>query len=319
MKILKSIGFRTLTVATALAAVIGAQGSVAMAADGMADFRAAYAVAAQDNRAYAVEIDLLGPAFHADVETVGEIRTNGFVWLGGSLEWDYTDHQTGTTVHKDIPLYLERNAGSLDFYGQRGNSWYEDSFVGLPLWLISTITSRDKAVLDKNMAAVKEVEVLQETDATKVLRLIFDKEALAAMIRAHEGSPNFDAAGQVFAEYLAQGAAATDLTCDVTVKRATNEIVTISADLTKLMQNYAQSLLQGSYQEKVTLTDADKALLQALGYYCNLRVYASATNAATNGHFAQAKAYASDVKGAQKAAGGFLKDLEQEAVSSSVK
>lgn len=248
--------------------------------DGMAAFREAYFANPPQLHQFETTASFFGPSFHIDAKLCGEWNSNGTLWSGGEIDLDDTDLKTGHTSKKSIPVYMEYSGDSLYFYGKNRNSWLREQIMGIPMWVAYVIKSRDMTVLEENASAVRSVRLIKDDGAQQQMQITLDGPRLAELTRSH-GMTGSDM-NQQFAEYLAQAMEQTTIEAAWAVDKNTKQTITLSADLTELMRNYAKSVLQASYESKLTLSTDEQDFYKTIGYYCNLKFYCNRTNAQQN-------------------------------------
>lgn len=245
--------------------------------DGMSAFKEAYFANPPQIHQFETTASFFGPSFHLDAKMCGEWNGNGTLWCGGEIAFDDTELKTGQTAKKNIPVYMEYSGDSLYFYGKNNNSWLQEQIMGIPMWIAYVIKSRDMTVLEENASAVQAVNLIKDDGAQQQMQIILNGSRLAALTRSH--GMNGSDKDRLFAEYLAQAMEQTNLELAWVVDKNTKQTITLTANLTELMRNYAKSMLQASYESKLTLTKDEQEFYQTIGYYCNLNFYCNRTGA----------------------------------------
>ena len=248
--------------------------------DGMSTFREAYFANPPQSHQFETTATFFGPTFHLDAKMCGEWNSNGTLWCGGEIDFDDTDLKTGHTSKKNIPVYMEYSGDSLYFYGKDKNVWQREQIMGIPMWIAYLIKSRDMAVLEENASAVQSVRLNKDDGTQQQMQIVLNGPRLAELTRSH-GMKGSDMDRQ-FAEYLAQAMEQTSIEVAWVVDKNTKQTITLSANLTELMRNYAKSILQASYESKLTLSTDDQDFYKTIGYYCNLNFYCNRTNSQPN-------------------------------------
>lgn len=243
--------------------------------DGMSAFKEAYFANPPQIHQFETTASFFGPSFHLDAKTCGEWNGNGSLWCGGEITLDDTELKTGHTVKKNIPVYMEYSGNNLYFYGKNNNSWLQEQIMGIPMWIAYVIKSRDMTVLEENASAVQSVNLIKDDGSQQQMQIILNGSRLAELTRSH--GTNGSDRDQQFAEYLAQAMEQTSLELAWVVDKNTKQTITLTTDLTELMRNYAKSMLQASYESKLTLTKDEQDFYQTIGYYCNFKFYCNRT------------------------------------------
>ncbi len=304
-----NIAKKACAVAAVFAACVTAMpAAAAPQADGMEVFRTSYFAKEKAERNSVVRVILYGPSFRADTEFGALLRSDGTMLAEGSVNWVYTDLATGETKRVTFPAFVEQSRDRLSLYGNRGG-WSREDFVGAPFWILKALVTDDIRLLSANAETVKAVALQDSLPGQKSMRVTLDGTRLAELARQYAAEQGADDSDPV-TDYLAQGLAQTEPVVAWVVDEKTKETITVYADLTKVMQKYAQSVLEGSYKGDVTLSEDEKAFLNSIGYYCNLQMYFSPA-----GKDARKPVLSNEAKRAQEN-GRLLEDLRREAVDS---
>ena len=265
---------KVLSVLASLALLGGAIPAAAAPMNGMETFRSAYFAKEKAERDAQVRVILYGPSFRADTEFAAALHSNGSFLAKGTITWMHTDLSSGETNRVGFPAFIEYEPDKLlSLYGYRNGSWSREDFMGAPLWILEALTADDLNLLAQNAAAVQSVAMLDSLPGQQSMRVTLDGAKMAELMRkcadAHGGTEE----QMQYAEYLARALEKTAPTVAWVVDEQTRETVTAYVDFTRVMQQYAQALWEGSYQGEVSLSEDSKAFLNAVGYYCNLQVY----------------------------------------------
>lgn len=302
---------KILSVIASLALLGGAAPTAAAPMNGMETFRSAYFAKEKAERDAQVRVILYGPSFRADTEFAAALNANGSLLANGTINWMHTDLSTGETSRVSFPAFIESGTDKVSLYGYRNGSWKREDFLGAPLWILKALTTDDLKLLAQNADAVQSVTMLDSLPGQQSMRVALDGAKMAETMRKCADDQEGTEEQKQYVEYLARALEKTAPTVAWVVDEQTKETITAYVDLTKVMQQYAQALLEGSYQGEVTLSEDGKAFLNAVGYYCNLQIY-----------FTQ---MAKDVKNpvmrpetkAAPVTNDILSDLQHEAVASS--
>ncbi len=152
-------------------------------------------------------------------------------------------------------------------------------------WILDAVSSGDKDTKAKYAAAVSDVKITNAANGQKCMQITFDGKALASVqdkaVRSRIAS--MSAADQKEAmEYLRYiNAALADTNPEVTwtVDKKTGKTVIVVANLTDILRSYAKTMLQDSYQGNISLTPQETEFLAALGYYYELQLYLTSSEA----------------------------------------
>ena len=252
-----------------------------MTNDGMWAFREAYVSQAPDTRIFEQDLTLISTNFHLDINSKAQVLKDGSFRMGGNFNWTYTNLKKNYSTNNTIPFYIEQTGNEMTLYTQRRGKWSKMLLPGLPAGIALIWKSTDPSMLEENLRAVKAVEVLKDTPDLRIMNVTLDGAKLADIL-AKNGTGSFanlsgDALAEqkeIFERWLA-AFRANDITFAWTVNKPDWETVTAAFDLTNIMRAYCIYVLDQSAAGNVVLTDEERDLLDAMGYYSELRSYTS--------------------------------------------
>ena len=282
MKLFDRIKFRRLVAAAALGGAIFFGGNAVEAAptdNGIWAFREAYTAQSADTRVFAQDLTLVAPTFHLEVDSHAQVLNDGSFRMGGNFTWTYTNLKKNYSTNSNIPFYIEQIDNEMTLYVQRRGKWSKMLLPGLPSGIALLWKSTDPVLLNDVMNAVKKVDVLKDNDDLRIMNVTLDGEKLSAILEKNSQSTFTNLKGdalteqkEIFARWLA-AFKSTDITFAWTVNKPSLTTATASFDLTNIMQAYARYVLDESAAGRVVLTDEERDLLDAMGYYAELRSY----------------------------------------------
>ena len=85
-----------------------------------------------------------------------------------------------------------------------------------------------------------------------------------------------------YLRYINAALADTNPQITWTVEKKTGKTVIVAANLTDIMRSYAKAVLQDSYQGNISLPPQETEFLAALGYYYELQLYLTSSDAKTD-------------------------------------
>lgn len=285
MKFTDKLNLRRFAKFAAVAAVsgtllFGGNADAATAEDaGMAAFREAYMGQMENTRMVDQDLTLISTNFHLDIDSKAQIADDGVMRMSGNLAWTYTNLQKNYSTNSNIPFYIEQSGNDMTLYVQRRGKWSKMLLPGLPTGIVAIWKSSDMNVLAQNIDAVKKVEVLSDTPDMRIMNVTLDGNKIAGILEKNSQASFAGLSGDRLAEekenlnrWLA-AVKANDITFAWTVNKPSWTTVTAAFDLTKIMQAYARYVLNESAAGRVVLTDEERDLLDAMGYYSELRSY----------------------------------------------
>ncbi len=246
---------------------------------GMAAFREAYMGRLANERMIDQDLTLISTNFHLDVDSKGQVTEDGVMRMSGILSWTYTNLQKNYSTNSRIPFYIEQIGNDMTLYVQRRGKWSKMLLPGLPAGIATIWKSSEMDTLRQNIDAVKKVEVLNDTPDMRIMNVTLDGNKIADILNKNSQASFAGLSGDKLAEqkevlnrWLA-AIRANDITFAWTVNKPSWTTVTAAFDLTNIMRAYSIYVLNEAAAGRVVLTDEERDLLDAMGYYSELRSY----------------------------------------------
>lgn len=246
---------------------------------GMAAFREAYMGRLANERMIDQDLTLISTNFHLDIDSKGQVTDDGVMRMSGTMAWTYTNLKKNYSTNSRIPFYIEQVGNDMTLYVQRRGKWSKMLLPGLPAGIATIWKSSEMDTLRQNMDAVKKVEVLSDTPDMRIMNITLDGNKIADILYKNSQASFAGLSGDKLAEqkevlnrWLA-AIRANDITFAWTVNKPSWTTVTAAFDLTNIMRAYAIYVLNESAAGRVVLTDEERDLLDAMGYYSELRSY----------------------------------------------
>lgn len=287
MKFLDKLNLRRFAKVAAVAAVgtslIFGGGTVANASpEGMAAFREAYMAQAPNTRIFRQDLTLVAPSFHLDIDSKAQVTADGVMRMSGDLTWTYTNLKKNYSTNSTIPFYIEQiGDGEMTLYVQRRGNWSKMMLPGLPAAIAGIWKTTNSMMIQQNIDAVKDVEILQDTADMRIMNVTLDGKKIAALLEENSQNSFAKLSGykleeqqEIFQRWLT-AIRANDITFAWTVNKPDWKTVTAAFDLTEIMHAYARYILDEAAAGKVVLSPEERDLLDAMGYYSELRSYSS--------------------------------------------
>ena len=282
MNFFGKVKLRRLAAAAAFGGAIFFGGTAADAAplsDGMWAFREAYTAQTADTRTFEQDLTLVAPTFHLDIDSRTQVLKDGSFRMGGNFTWTYTNLKKNYSTNSTIPFYIEQIGNDMTLYVKRRGKWSKMLLPGLPSGIAILWKTTDPALLNEILAAVKTVDVLKDTPDLRIMNVTLDGTKLAGILEKNSSATfanlkGDELAGQkeTFGRWLA-AFKSTDITFSWTVNKPSWTTATAVFDLTEIMRAYSRYVLNESAAGRVVLTDEERDLLDATGYYAELRSY----------------------------------------------
>ncbi|MBR1647331.1 MAG: hypothetical protein IJ685_11225 [Selenomonadaceae bacterium] len=286
MKFFDKLNLRRFAKVATVAAVSGSiffGGTDVVSADsaGMNAFREAYLGQRADVRIVDQDLSLISPNFHLDIDSKAQVNANGVLLMSGELAWTYTNLKRNYSTNNQIPFFIQQDGNNeMKLYVRRLGRWSYMQLPGLPAGIAALWKSTDNSMLRNNLDAVKDVELLKDTADMRVMKVTLDGKKIAAVLEKNaEGSfanisdEKFrDQQREVFTRWMT-AIRDNDITFSWTVNKPDWETVTAAFDLTDIMRAYSRYVLDQAAAGEITLTDEERDLLDAMGYYAELKSY----------------------------------------------
>ena len=242
-------------------------------------FREAYTAQVADTRVFEQDMTLVAPIFHLDVDSRAQILTDGSFRMGGNFTWTYTNLQKNYSTNNTIPFYIEQIGNDMTLYVQRRGKWSKMMLPGLPSGIAILWKATDPTIRNEIMDAVKKVEVLKDTPDLRIMNVTLDGAKLATILEKNSQATFANLKGdalteqkEMFGRWLT-AFKETDITFAWTVNKPDWKTATASFDLTNIMRAYSRYVLDESAAGRIVLTDEERDLLDAMGYYAELHSY----------------------------------------------
>ena len=285
MKFLEKLNLRRFAKVAAVAAVSGTLlfgGDNVVSADsaGMQAFREAYMAQRADTRLVDQDLTLISPNFHLDIDSKAQVNANGVFLMSGELAWTYTNLQRNYSTNSNIPFFIEQAGNAeLKLYVKRAGRWSYMLLPGLPAGVATLWKTTDFQMIRQNLDAVKDVEIIKDTADMRIMRVTLDGQKIAAIIEQNAESSFAKLSGdvlnqqkEIFNRWMT-AIRANDITFSWTVNKPDFETVTAAFDLTDIMRVYSRYVLDEAAAGRVVLADEERDLLDAMGYYAELKSY----------------------------------------------
>ena len=289
-------------------------GKAFAAENGVQAFRETFFAAMDNAKGYHLELMFHGPTFQSNVLADSCLGTDGSCALKGNMRWSYTDTASGESKHSEMPFYAERNGNALALYGNRQGVWQRENVLAGVTWILDAVSSGDKATKAKYAAAVSNVKITDVGNGQERMQITFDGKALSGVqdkaVRDRIASMSAEDQKEAteYLRYINAALADTNPQVTWTVDKNKGKTVIVAANLTDILRSYAKAVLQDSYQGNISLTPQETEFLAALGYYYELQLYLTSSDAKANINIP------ANVKQNAKASNLFS-DIKQEVIS----
>lgn len=247
--------------------------------EGMAAFREAYMGRFAVTRMIDQDLTLISTNFHLDIDSKGQVTADGVMRMSGTLAWTYTNLQKNYSTNSTIPFYIEQAGNEMTLYVQRRGKWSKMILPGLPAGIATLWKSSEINMIKDNLDAVKAVQLLKDTPDMRIMNVTLDGNKIADLLEKNSQDSFAGLSGEALTgqkEILNRWLAAiraNDITFAWTVNKPSWTTVTAAFDLTDIMRAYSRYVLDEAAAGRIVLTDEERDLLDAMGYYAELRSY----------------------------------------------
>ena len=284
----KSLNIRKLAAVAAVSGTLFFGGNAVVNAapmdNGIWAFREAYTAQAPSTRVFNQYMTMVTPNFHMDIDSKAQVLASGQMRMSGDFNLTYTNLKKNYSTNSTIPFYIEQIDNQMTLYVQRRGKWSKMILPGLPTGIALMWKSNNPVVANSVMSAVKAVEILKDTPDMRIMNVTLDGAKVADLMEkdsesSFEGLSGDDLAYQkeIFSRWLAAFRKG-DVTFSWTVNKPSWTTATATFDLTSIMRAYARYTLDESAAGRVILTEEERDLLDAVGYYSELKSYTTTIN-----------------------------------------
>lgn len=223
------------------------------------------------------------PPIESELSFYGKVVGNSLDAAGSFGFWLTDDN--GDRVEKETPFYIQQEGKDMVVYYKSGEIWKKFATPTVAATLADAVVSPTREELDKQMALVEEVTVLEDNDKRRILLVTLDSEKLADEMKmlsaknpADKGTANDEPFQNAVLKCIDEGLRSSNLWYVWTIDKVNNRTVTISFDLSSAIQEIARV---GLREIKYTaIDDTIKELLERLAYYSEFKSYTTLLNPA---------------------------------------
>ena len=248
------------------------------AMDDMAAFREAITMQAKNNtNAYILResINFYVPVGHAKLEFIAQTK-NDSARMSGALDVLLNDEEGGTLTEK-IPFYIDQNKKDMTIYYKMGKQWEKFNAPSLAAVLADAIATPTSSDIEKEIAFVKDVKVLRESDTQRTMFVRLDSDKVADAIQeyseanpADKGTADDKEIQGTFMKWLDTGVRKADIWYMWTVDKTNWQTITQSLDLTGVVRETAKAAMD---DKSAQWSPQAEELLSFVAYYSDMKEY----------------------------------------------
>ncbi len=222
-------------------------------------------------RIFRQDILFASPFVQAELEILGTVENNAFKSTGEFSLWLYRDD--GSVTEKIIPFYLTQNGKDMTIYFKSDKQWQKFTTPTLAADVMDMITTPNEAEIEEIIADTKEVQILQENDNRRIMRVTLDGNRMADSLKSKaEKNPEAtaDATQESTVNYLDTALRNANVWYLWTIDKRDWHTVAMQYNFSGIIQELARTALTNSNQQ---WTDEISQILETIAYYSELRAY----------------------------------------------
>lgn len=243
--------------------------------DGMAAYREAIAASAkQDNRVFRQDLQFFIPALRAELGLTGYTKGHN-LRVAGDIELVFIGDD-GNTTDQTFPFYIVQKNKDMTVYFKTDKDWKKFQAPTLAASAADEIVTPDDKEVEEIFSTVKAVTVLRETDTQRTMLVQLDNEKLADLIAGYskqnppdKGTADDPETHNVIMDCLEKGARRANIWYTWTVDKSDWRTITMSYNLSSLVQETARAALEQPHQWPKALEE----FVERIAFYSDMKTY----------------------------------------------
>ena len=245
--------------------------------DAMEIFReTVYETSKRDDRIFHQDIFFVLPSAVGELDFLGGVDGTKFTVAGDFGFWMTLDN--GENTEKEVPFYLTQDGNNMTFYFQTDKKWKKMTAPTAAAKITDAFATPTMQEMEDQIQMIKEVAILSDTDNQRTLLLKLDgnkiAEKILSDIKIDANDPNAAMQQKVF-NYIDTGIRNSDCWCTWTVNKNTWQTVTLSANLSGMIQSIAKEVLNDT---TTPLPLQIRDMIETVAFYSELRLYTTYLN-----------------------------------------
>ena len=244
--------------------------------DAMEIFReTVYETARIDDRIFHQDIFFVVPSAVGELEFIAGTEGSKIRVAGNAGFWMTSDN--GELTEVEVPFYIAQTDSEMTIYFQTDKKWKKKTAPLAAGQITDTFLTPNLQQIQSQIDIAKEVTILQESDSQRTFLVKLDGNKIADQIRSSiraqaevDGMKN-----NQFANYIDTGIRSADIWYTWTVNKNTWQTVTLSANLSGIVQSIAMTALNDSENP---LPEPFRNMLETVAFYSELRAYTTYLN-----------------------------------------
>ena len=278
-KIFKAVS-KILFAVTIFSAVFANQVSAAEDSEALQAFREALTNSSTDKKFFREDIFFVVPKVQSELEMTLQTDDKNCKMAGNFNLWFVND--SGNTTDTTIPFYLTQTEKDMQIYFQLDKKWYKFQSPSIAAVAADKITTPTANETEEIISEVKSVSILQENDTQRTMLVKLDGNKIADEIKAEaaknpadNGTAEDKEMQDNFLQYLDSGLRNSEIWYIWTVDKTNWQTVTMSWNLSNLIQATAQAALN---DETRTWNDFERNILETVAFYSEVKAFTTALN-----------------------------------------
>ena len=248
--------------------------------DGMTAFREAMTAPYKpDKRVFHEDIYFFIPEGHVQLEFLGQTKKNTFR-LTGSLKI-ISMNEKGDPLNFNIPFYIIQEKKNMTIYFNF-EGWKKFQTPSVAAAMIDSIVTPENSDIEEEIAMVKEVTVLRETDKQRTMLVKLDGDKLADNILEYDknnpadnGTADDKELHASFMSYLDKGIRRADTWYTWTVNKENWQTITQGSSISGIIQETARAALEDN---NANWDSVAESILETIAYYSDFKEYTTFLN-----------------------------------------
>ena len=236
-----------------------------------------------DTRPFHQDVYFVMPKVISNLEFFGSTEKDSLKLSGVFGLWMIDDN--GNPDSMEIPFYVAQDNKNMTIYFQKDKKWQKMTSPISAANVVDMVTTPNAQELDKMFDYVKDVTVLKDNDTQSILLVKIDGAKIFEDIKTElANDPEFqaqqnDEITKTIASYFENGFTNADFWYTWTVDKTNWQTVTMSFNISGLLQSIAGSALNDT-SSPLTSMEPIRQILENVAYYSEFKAYTNFLNPA---------------------------------------
>ena len=216
------------------------------------------------------------PGFQSELTFNGKIIGDKVDIAGDFGLW--MNDNSGKSIPVEVPFYIKHDKDLLDvYYKSDNNQWKKYEMPTVAASLADTFVTPNKEEIEKEIARVKSVSILRETDSRRTLLVTLDGKKLADELKLQVEKNPADKGTAAEAEmqadlfdYIDKALRKSDIWYVWTIDKKTNQTKHLNIDLSNVVRETANAALNDPTKN---YPDVINEILETLAFYSECKLY----------------------------------------------